>query len=93
MELHYKRKQKTHNDNVTIHTGELFQYLDMDLYLKQDELNFLIQFKPTQQLKYMNKGSTHTNATCRTIPHGVLKNLTNRSSTSTKSEHWKQATQ
>ena len=75
------------NDNVSIHKKESFPYLDMELYWKQDELNFRIHLKPNQQLKYLNNGSTHTNATFRAIPHGVMKRLANLSSANAETEN------
>ena len=59
----------------------------MELYWKQDELNFRIHLKPNQQLKYLNNGSTHTNATFRAIPHGVMKRLANLSSANAETEN------
>ena len=67
--------EKPRNKKVTINRKSAFPYLDMELYWRGDELKFRVHLKPNQQLKYLNKGSTHTNATFKSIPHGVIKRL------------------
>jgi hypothetical protein len=63
-------------DNVTVNRGDSFPYLDMEMYWSEDgDLRFRVHLKPNQQLKYLNKGSTHTEACFAAIPNGVLKRL------------------
>ena len=79
--------EEPRNKNVTIRTEQSFPYLDMELYWRENELNFRIHLKPNQQLKYLNKGSTHTNATFKAIPNGVLKRLANLTSANPETEN------
>ena len=44
-------------------------------WAKKEELNFNVHLKPNQELKYLNRGSNHTKATFKAIPHGVLSRL------------------
>ena len=54
-------KEKEHNKLVKVHRKESFPYLDMNLvWSEEEELQFQVYMKPNQQLKYLNKGSTHT---------------------------------
>ena len=64
------------NDKVTICRDKAFPYLDLEMYWREEELKFRVHMKPNQVLKYLNKGSAHTNACFRAIPHGVLRRLT-----------------
>jgi len=66
---------KPRNNNVTIHRGNVFPYLDMEFYWPKEELKFRVHLKENQLLKYLNVGSTHTNATFKSIPSGVLMRL------------------
>jgi hypothetical protein len=55
---------------------ETFPYLDMQMFwTENEELNFKVHLKPNQELKYLNRGSNHTKATFKAIPHGVLSRL------------------
>jgi hypothetical protein len=45
------------------------------LWTENEELNFKVHLKPNQELKYLNRGSNHTKATFKAIPHGVLSRL------------------
>ena len=63
------------NKNVTINCSAGFPYLDMKLLWHRNELKFLVHLKPNQQLKYLNEGSTHTNACLEAIPNGVIQRL------------------
>ena len=47
----------------------------MELYWRGDDLKFQVHLKPNQILKYLNKGSSHTNACTKAIPAGVLRRL------------------
>jgi hypothetical protein len=61
---------------VSVNKGESFPYLDMEMYWSVDnQLFFKVHLKPNQQLKYLNRGSTHTEACFKSIPSGVLKRL------------------
>ena len=53
-----------------------FPYLDLEFLWNTDgELEYQVHQKPNQQLKYLNKGSTHTNATFDAIPSGTFYRL------------------
>jgi hypothetical protein len=66
-----------YDNNVTIERKSTFPYLDMELKWADDNsLKFQVHLKPNQQLKYLNKGSAHTNACFRAIPAGVYNSLT-----------------
>ena len=41
----------------------------------EGELNFRVHLKKNQQLKFLNRGSTHTEACIQAIPSGVLRHL------------------
>ncbi len=61
---------------VSIERSKTFPYLDMELYWSESQqLQFRVHLKPNQQLKYLNKGSTHTNACFKAIPSGVFNRL------------------
>ena len=45
------------------------------IWSKQKELQFQVYMKPNQQMKYLNKGSTHTGATFKAIPNWVYQRL------------------
>ena len=60
---------KAYDKMVSAETSKGFPYLDMELFWsEQDELQFRVYMKPEQQLKYLNKGSTHTGACFKAIP-------------------------
>ena len=44
------------------------------IWSTENDLNFRVHLKPNQQLKYLNKGSTHTEA-CFAIPSGAVRRL------------------
>jgi GIY-YIG catalytic domain len=65
------------DNNVTAERKETFPYLDMELkWATNKKLSFQVHLKPNQQLKYLNKGSAHTNACFKAIPAGVYHRLT-----------------
>jgi len=69
-------RAKEHNKMVSIERGKGFPYLDMELiWSEKKELQFQIYMKPSQQLKYLNKGSTHTGDVFKAIPQGVYQRL------------------
>ena len=47
----------------------------MFLWNADGELEYQVHRKPNQQLKYLNKGSNHTNATFKAIPSGIFYRL------------------
>ena len=66
---------KPKNKKVKINRKSAFPYLDMELCWINDELKFRVHLKKGQLLKYLNKGSAHTNACLKAIPSGVLRRL------------------
>ena len=53
-----------------------FPYLDIELLWKADrELKYQVHRKPNQKLKYLNKGSTHTNEMFNAIPSRIFYRL------------------
>ena len=61
---------------VTVCKDQYFPYLDMKLvWSKEEELQFQVYMKPNQQLKHLNNGSTHTEATFKAMPKGVHRRL------------------
>jgi hypothetical protein len=64
------------DQKVTVVTTPIFPYLNMELlWHKDDTLHFQVHLKPNQQLKYLNRDSTHTTACFRAIPNGVATRL------------------
>ena len=72
--------EETGNENVSINRDPKFPYLDMELYWRESALEFRVHLKPNQQLKYLNRGSTHTSACFKAIPSGVIRRLTSLTS-------------
>ena len=64
---------KPRNKKVKINREKTFPYLDMEFYWREEELKFHIHLKENQLLKYLNKTRTHTQATFKSIPAGVLR--------------------
>ena len=61
----------------TIDQNPFFPFLDMQLsWSENGDLTFGVFIKPNQQLKYLNKGSSHTPGCFKAIPKGVLHRLT-----------------
>ena len=45
---------------ITVRGEDSFLYLDMEMFCsKRGELQFRVHLKANQQLKYLNRGSTH----------------------------------
>jgi hypothetical protein len=65
------------DDNKTqLESKTCFPYLDMELFWnEQGTLEFRVHLKPNQQLKYLNKGSSHTPSCYSAISTGVFKRL------------------
>jgi len=60
---------------VKVQKGEGFPFLDMEMYWVDQDLQFRVHMKENQELKYLNKGSSHTNSCFKAIPHGVMGRL------------------
>ena len=56
------REDGSESELVKISKKDSFPFLDMAMFWKEEELNFRVYMKDKQQLKYLNNGSTHTNA-------------------------------
>jgi len=56
-----------YSDKITICRNDAFPYLDLEMYWRQDELQFRVHLKPNQVLKNLNKDSAHTKATFQAI--------------------------
>ena len=70
-----KEDGKKYN-NVSVNRSEYFPYLDMEMFWStENDLNFRVHLKPNQQLKHLNKGSTHTEACFVAIPSGLVRRL------------------
>jgi len=58
---------------VKVHNGDSFPYLDTKIwYSEEGRLKWGLYKKPNQVLKYLNGGSTHTNACKNAISKGVF---------------------
>ena len=63
-------------DNVSEISLNTFYYLDLEFLCNADgELEYQVHLKSNQKLKYLNKRSTHTNATFNAIPSGIFYRL------------------
>ena len=66
----------TTKSKVKINTSPKFPYLDMEFSWKSNnQLHFGVHLKPNQQLKYLNRGSSHTSACFKAIPKSVCYRL------------------
>lgn len=75
------------HEMVKVCKRESFPYLDMEMYWsKGGDLHFRVHMKENQQLKYLNKGSTHTEGCFKAIPNGVLKRLASLTTRTVESE-------
>ena len=64
-------------DNLSEIASDNFPYLDLEFLWNADgELGYQVHQKPNQKIKYLNKGSTHTNATSNATPSGIFYRLT-----------------
>ena len=79
---------KDKQDYVSEIATNTFPYLDLEFLWNADgALEYQVHRKPNQQLKYLNKGSTHTNATLNAIPISIfyrLAKLTSRTKKNTQ---------
>ena len=63
-------------DNLfNVRSAKKIPYLDMEMHWNENLLIFGVFTKKNQQIKYLNKGSSHTNATFKAIPQDVFKRL------------------
>ena len=63
-------------ENTSEIESNTFPYLNFEFLWNADgELEYQVHQKPYQKLKYMNKGSTHTNAMFNAIPSGIFYRL------------------
>jgi hypothetical protein len=66
---------------------DYFPFLDMEMYWSlEGNLQFRVHLKENQVLKYLNRGSMHTNACFAAIPTGVMKRLASLTTRTEKSE-------
>jgi hypothetical protein len=66
---------------------DFFPFLDMEMYWSPEgNLHFRVHLKENQVLKYLNCGSTHTNACFASIPTGAMKRLASLTTRTVKSE-------
>jgi hypothetical protein len=66
---------------------DYFLFLDMEMYWSPEgNLQFRVHLKENQVLKYLNHGSTHTDACFAAIPTGVMKRLASCTTRTEKSE-------
>ena len=77
-------------DYVSEITTNTFPYLDLEFLWNADgELEYQVHRKPNQQLKYLNKVSTRTNATFNAIPSGIFYRLAKLTSRTKKNAQMK----
>lgn len=55
-----KEEDGSKTPGVKVHTSDEFLFLDMKLYYRGDQLHFGLYRKENQELRYLNKASTHT---------------------------------
>ena len=68
--------EEEYHKDVSVVRDKEFPFLDMKLlWSEEGNLQFQIYRKPNQQLRYLNKGSTHTKACFKAIPTGVFKRM------------------
>ena len=67
------RPSRDKQNNTSKMASNTFPYLDLEFLWNADgELEYQVHQKPSQELKYMNKRSTHTNAAFNAIPSGIF---------------------
>ena len=84
------RPSKDKQDYVLEIATSTFPYLDLGFLWNSDgALEFQVHRKPNQKLKYLNKGSTHTNATFNAILTGIFYRLVKLTSRTKKNAQMK----
>ena len=70
------RSSRTKTETTSIITDKVFPFLDLEFFWGDSgKLEIQIHRNKNQLLKYLNKESTHTKATFKAIPNGVLNRL------------------
>ena len=82
------RPSKYKKDYVSEIATKTFPYLDLEFIWNADgELEYQVHRKPNQQLKYLNKGGTHTNVTFNVILIGIFYRIAKLTSRTKKNAH------
>ena len=77
-------------DYVSEIARNTFPYLDLEFLWNADgALEYQVHRKPNKKLKYLNKVSTHTNATFNAIPSGIFYRLAKLTSRTNKNAQMK----
>ena len=77
-------------DNLSEIASKNLPYLDLEFIRNADrELEYQVHQKPNEQLKYLNKGITHRNATFNEIPSVIFYRLTKLTSKTNKKSQMK----
>ena len=66
------KEERICNKRVSNNRNSAFLYMCMAFYWLQNELQFHVNLKPNQLLKYLNKASIHTNSFFSFIPHSAI---------------------
>jgi hypothetical protein len=75
------------HERMSIEEEDFLPFLDMKLFWnKQEELTFTVFHKPGQQIKYLNRDSTHPPHVFRAIKFGILKRLSSLTTASTETK-------
>ena len=70
---------------INTDTNKTFPFLDMEFYWNEDNnLNYRVHIKENQEIKYLNKGSSHPKACFKAIYMGVSKRLSKLTSVTAK---------
>ena len=81
---------KDKQDYVSEIARNTFPYLDFEFLWNDDgTLEYQVHWKPNQQLKYLNKGSTYTNTTFNAIPSSIFYRLAKLTSRTKKNDQMK----
>ena len=84
------RPSKNKQDEVSEITTQAFPYLDFEFFWNDGrELEFQVHRKTNKKLKYPNKLSTHTKATCNAIPSSIFNRLAKLTSRTEKKAQMK----
>ena len=85
-----KSPSRDKQDYVSEIATNTFPSLDFEFLWNADrELEYQVHRKQNQQLMYLNKGSTHTNATFNAIPSGIFYRLAKMTSRTNKNAKMK----
>jgi len=78
---------RSSNDDITIHRKDFLPYLDTELFWHRSELKFRVHVKPNQQLKYLNRSSTHPSHVFKAVPTAIIKRLAQLTSLTTTNKN------